>query len=217
MNDKALLVELQRHLKSAGSKYTPQDEHVALALRLARGDPGIATGTACKAACIAKGRLWVQIDSWRKQILTENLLVEGSSQPIITTADERRAKRAKLERDRYAAHGRAEKDVRDTIERLISRIENQANRELQYGLKLPQRWRCPVGCEPGCARDSFRLKCMPTRAAMQVQQRNIWEERHPVPSHPVGSAAPMDSGGSMRSSMKDGAASCPPSRRGNRR
>ena len=51
-------------------------EHVAVALSLARGNPAVATGTACKAAGVPKGRFWKQIGEWRERILTQNLLVE---------------------------------------------------------------------------------------------------------------------------------------------
>ena len=179
-----LIAALQEHFKQ---NKLPKAEHMAVAVALARGDPAVATGTACKEAGIGKGRFWTQIGTWRSKIVDENLLekyAEGCPEVDEDEAAERdrRAKRAKLERDRYAVA----KDIRDTLCGIIERIERRAELEQRaQDCGLQVGWRCPAGCESGCAREQFRLQCAPTPLAMQEKWRQIWEEQHPEPVIPM--------------------------------
>ena len=95
------------------------------------------------------------------------------------------------ERQRVARE--QERDVRDVLDRVIVRLERQTRREQRS--RAAQPWRCPAGCRPRrgqpggqtslgrdafcpCAREQFRLQCQPTRAAIQAQQRALWDNEH---------------------------------------
>ena len=89
----------------------------------------------------------------------------------IANEDERRAKRAKLERDRYAAA----KEVANVLNRVILRVERQIDRELRA---QEHGWRCPAGCTSDCARERFRLQCAPTRATIEAMRRELRLRRY---------------------------------------
>ena len=102
--------------------------------------------------------------------LTDDQLTEAREK-------ERLARRAMLERERYAAA----KAVRETLESLVARIERQAARETNAQLC---GWRCPAGCDADCARARFRQQCVPSREEIETHLRENWLAAHPEPTHP---------------------------------
>ena len=90
---------------------------------------------------------------------------------------ERLARRARAERERYAAA----KAVRETLESIVARIERQAERDTYAQLC---GWRCPAGCKADCARARFRQQCVPSREEIETHLRENWLAAHPEPAHP---------------------------------
>ena len=90
---------------------------------------------------------------------------------------ERLARRARAERERYAAA----KAVRETLESIVAHIERQAERDTYAQLC---GWRCPAGCKAGCARSRFRRQCAPSREDIETHLRESWLAVHPKPWDP---------------------------------
>ena len=105
-----------------------------------------------------------------------------------------------------------EREVADVLDRIIFRIEREIRRDQRSMSRAARPWSCPAGCKPGqlrCARESFRGQCLPSPAAIQAQQRRLWDDEHltkvfvgisgifvvvghamrrgshPIPSHPI--------------------------------
>ena len=139
-------------VRKASAPYAHREaEHVAVAVELARGDPEVPTGTACAAASISKGGFWTPIDAWRKTIVTEKLLDTLDCHSTVideeAAAEERRAKRAKLERERCAVA----RDIRATVDGIVESIERRAAleqhaRDLRQGARAARaRYQTPRG------------------------------------------------------------------------
>ena len=188
VRDKGLVAALQQRFRPAGGGHEPPPMHIAIAIKLARGDRDAKTVTVCKDHGIKPGSVSKKIDGWRKRILEEDLLAAciELELPAIDPAvadEERRAKRAKLERDRYAA----ERDVQETLSSLIRTIEQREYQEWKlehYNLRIPE-WHCPAGCTSGCARQHFRQQCAPTPQGICNKGRQLWLAKHPEPTPPT--------------------------------
>ena len=94
-------------------------------------------------------------------------------------AEVHRAKKVQAQRERRAD----EAAVRSVLDRVIVRVERQAQMQRQAQVQPCVHWQCPAGCTDfgQCARMSFRQQHTPSNDSVSASLRQLWEAKHVTP------------------------------------